>query len=141
MIGVNAPKTKIWVMDGINGRFGLNKGALPDNLTGFYAFFSVTKQVNLFIVSGGYQVYIGVGSFLDATPAFYVVGNVGVRIWGEILGGLIGASAYGQLAMVLGLPHPGFQGTIGLEACALWVFCGSVDVHCGFNHNDGFYLY
>jgi hypothetical protein len=141
MIGVNAPKTKIWVMDGINGRFGLNKGALPDNLTGFYAFFSVTQQVNLFIVSGGYQVYVGLGSFLDATPAFYIVGNVGVRIWGEILGGLIGASAYGQLAMVIGLPYPGFQGSIGLEACALWVFCGSVDVHCGFNHNDGFYLY
>jgi hypothetical protein len=141
MLGVNAPKTKVWVMDGINGRFGLNKGALPDNLTGFYAYFSVTEQINLFIVSGGYQVYIGLGSFVDSTPAFYVVGNVGVRIWGEILGGLIGASAYGQLAMVAGLPHPGFQGAIGLEACALWIFCGSVDVHCGFNHNDGFYLY
>jgi hypothetical protein len=140
-LGMNAPKSTAWVMDGINGRFGLNKAALPDNLTGFYAYFSVTQQVNLFIVSGGYQVYVGMGAFVDLTPGFYVVGSVGVRIWGEILGGLVGASAWGQLTIVAGLPYPAFEGEIGMSACVLWVFCGSVDVHAGFNHNDGFYLH
>jgi hypothetical protein len=69
----------------------------------------------------------------------YVVGNLGGRIHGEILGGLVSAAAWFNL-QVLG-PYPfGFQGTVGLEACVLWVACGSVDVTVGLNTTEGFYL-
>lgn len=143
-LGNNCPKDKIWVTDGINGRFSFNKGGLPTRLSGMYAFISVSSSVNLYVVSGGFEVYVGVGAFLGTSPpvgsGFGVIGNVGVRIWGEILGGLVSASAWGNLQFIIGIP-PAFEGSIGLEACVLWVFCGSVDIHCGYNHDDGFYLY
>jgi hypothetical protein len=143
-LGNNTPKDKIWVTDGINSRFSFNKGGLPARLTGLYAYISISQSVNLYIVSGGYEVYVGVGAFLGTSPpvgsGFGVMGNVGVRIWGEILGGLVSASAWGDLQFIAGIP-PAFEGSIGLEACVLWVFCGSVDVHCGYNHTQGFYLY
>ena len=142
-LGINAPKNKAWVMDGINGRFGLNKGGLPSNLTGFYAYLGISQGVDLFIVSGGYQVYVGVGAFapsISDVPSGGVIGNVGIYVWGKILGGLVSAAAWGNLQMIAAIP-PAFQGSLGLEACVLWVFCGSVSVHAGFNKDEGFYLY
>ncbi len=143
-LGVNCPKDKIWVTDGINSRFSFNKGGLPTRLTGMYAFIDVSSSINLYIVSGGFETYVGIGAFQGSNPpigyGFGLIGNVGVRIWGEILGGLVSASAYGDLQFIAGIP-PAFEGSIGLEACVLWVFCGSVDVHCGYNHSDGFYMY
>jgi len=139
----NCPKEKIWVTDGIDGRFAFNKGGLPARLSGMYCFISISQSVNLYIVSGGYEVYVGVGAFLGTSPpvgsGFGVMGNVGIMIWGEILGGLVSASAWGDLQFIAGIP-PAFEGTIGLEACVVWVFCGSVDVHCGYNQSQGFYL-
>ncbi|KXK56589.1 MAG: hypothetical protein UZ07_CHB004001363 [Chlorobi bacterium OLB7] len=150
--GHNVPKERVWVMDGINGRFGLNKGGLPARLTGFYAFLNVEASVSFyFLASGGFQLYVGVGAFVSDSPfiggtpvpglAFpYFVGNVGVRIWGEILGGLVSAAAWGNLQFTGALP-PAFEGTIGLEGCVLWVLCGSVDITCGYNRTDGFYMH
>jgi hypothetical protein len=142
-LGINAPKDKAWVMDGISGKYGLNKNLLPARLTGFYAYGSVKMSVNIaYIISGGYQVYTGLGAFVDLDPPeFVLVGNVGVKIWGSILGGLASASAWGNLQLAVGLPNPGFEGAIGLEACVLWVVCGSVEVHCGYNNTDSFYIY
>ncbi|MCB9215054.1 MAG: hypothetical protein H6616_04165 [Ignavibacteria bacterium] len=142
-LGINAPKSKAWVMDGINGRFGLNKGGLPTNLTGFYAYLGISQGVDLFIVSGGYQMYVGVGAFapsISDVPSGGVIGNFGIYVWGKILGGLVSAAAWGNLQMIAAIP-PAFEGSLGLEACVLWVFCGSVSVHAGFNKDDGFYLY
>lgn len=142
-LGINAPKNKAWVMDGINGRFGLNKGGLPDRLTGFYAYLGISQGIDLFIVSGGYQVYIGVGAFapsISDVPTGGIIGNFGIYIWGKILGGLVSAAAWGNLQMIGAIP-PAFEGAFGLEACVLWLFCGSVSVHAGFNKDDGFYLY
>jgi hypothetical protein len=34
----------------------------------------------------------------------------------------------------------GFEGTVGLEACVLWVICGSVDLSIGLNSAEGFYI-
>lgn len=141
-LGIEAPKDKVWIMDGIDGRFGLNKTALPSTLTGFYAYMSVTQAVTYYVLSGGYQVYVGMGAFISfGDPSFALVGNVGVRIWGEFLGGLLSASASGNLQLILGLPSPGFQGTFSVEACALWVACVSASVSCGYNNTDTFYLY
>ncbi|HQH72930.1 MAG TPA: hypothetical protein PK360_12705, partial [bacterium] len=69
----------------------------------------------------------------------YVVGNLGIHIWGDILGGLVSAGAWGDLQMMFPAPFS-FQGTVGLEACVLWVICGSVDVTVGLNSVDGFYI-
>jgi len=140
-LGINTPREKAWVMDGISGKYALNKNLLPANLTGFYTFTSVKMAVNIaYIISGGYQTYTGLGAFVDV-GSFALIGNVGVKIWGSILGGLVSASAWGNLQLAAGLPDPGFEGAIGLEACVLWVVCGSVDVHCGYNNTDSFYIY
>lgn len=144
-LGINAPKERAWVMDGISGRFGLNKAALPANLTGFYVYTGFSNSVSLYVVSGGYQVYVGTGAFVGTGApvtgfAFGVIGNVGVYVWGEILGGVVSASAWGNLQMIVGVP-PAFEGSLGLEACVLFVFCGSATVHGGFNADQGFYLY
>ena len=142
-LGINTPKDRAWIMDGIDGRFALNKGGLPSRLTGFYAYLGLKQGIDLFIVSGGYQVYVGVGAF---APSFGepvtggIVGNFGIYIWGKILGGLVSASAWGNLQLIAAIP-PAFEGSVGLEACVLWLLCGSVDVHVGFNKDDGFYMH
>jgi hypothetical protein len=151
-LGKNAPKSRAWVLIGRDPRYSLNMTAMPNNLTGIYGAFTIKQSINLYIISGGYEVHVGFGAFLltpdqgsalgGLTPAIglpYIVGNLGGRIHGEILGGLVSAGAYFNM-QVIG-PYPfGFQGTIGLEACALWVFCGSVDVTIGLNSANGFYI-
>ena len=161
--GINAPKDRAWVMRDVDGRFGLNMAMLPDRLTGFYAYLNVRSDLDLLLVSGGFRVYVGVGVFDAPIPGVTptrlastaspgpglpplppmnvsIIGNVGVYIYGKILGGLLSVGGYANLQILLGLP-PAFEGAVGLEACALWVLCGSVDVHCGLNAAQGFYFY
>jgi hypothetical protein len=151
-IGKNAPKERAWVLLASNPKYRLNLTPMPARLTGIYGSLYVSQSVSLFIVSGGYELYLGLGAFVLEPAAAaalgalspgiglpYVVGNLGGRIHGEILGGLVSAAAWFNL-QVLG-PYPfGFQGTVGLEACVLWVACGSVDVTVGLNTTEGFYI-
>ncbi len=151
-IGMNAPKSRAWVLMTGDPRYALNMEALPNRLTGIYGSIQVSQSVSLFIISGGYEIYVGLGAFtlqpesatlLGAMFAGagipYVVGNVGGRIHGEILGGLVSAAAWFNL-QIIG-PYPfSFQGTVGLEACVLWVICGSVDITIGLNTTRGFYI-
>jgi hypothetical protein len=151
-IAKNAPKSRAWVLVGTDPRFSLNTAALPDRLTGIYGSLHVEQSVNIAIISGGYEITIGLGAFqlepagaaalgaLAPVPGLpYVVGNLGGRVHGEILGGVVSAGAWFNL-QVIG-PYPfGFQGTVGLEACVLWVACGSVDVTVGLNTTEGFYI-
>jgi hypothetical protein len=103
---------------------------------------SVTNAVTYYVLSGVYQIYFVMGAFISiGDPSFALVGNVGVRIWGEFLGGLLSASASGNLQLIAGLPSPGFHGTFSVEACALWVACVSASVSCGYNNSDSFYIY
>lgn len=151
-LGRNAPKSEAWVILGADPRYQLNMAAMPDRLTGVYAFVQYKKGVNLFIVSGEYEVFVGLGAFtldiaqaaglhaipyLPGTP--YVLGNLGGRIHGEILGGLVSAGAWFNLQLLAPYPFH-FQGTVGLEGCALWVACASVDVTIGLNTEEGFYI-
>lgn len=148
-IGENAPKSRAWVLMGGDPRYALNMAPLPANLTGIYGSLHISQSINLFIVSGGYEVFVGLGAFVLPAPIPgamhaglglpYVVGNLGGRIHGEILGGLVSAAAYFNLQMIG--PYPfSFQGTVGLEACVLWVVCGSVDLTVGLNSAEGFYI-
>jgi len=139
-LGVNAPKSRAWVLLGCNPRYKLNMVPMPPNLTGVYGFVNVHEGVNWYIISGGYDLYLGFGAFFD--PAPMVIGNLGGRIYGDILGGLVSAAAYFNLQFLLDSDFNRycFQGTVGLEACVLWVICGSVDLTMGLNQVEGFYI-
>ncbi len=145
-VGINTNKDDVWIMDGISGRYGLNKHALPQNISGFYAYTSWSRSGNaLYVIAqGGYQTYAGLGAFLgfggDIGGGFGVIGNVGLHVWGEILGGIVSVDAWGNLQIIVGVP-PAFEGAIGYDVCALWVACVSGTIHAGFNANQGFYLY
>jgi hypothetical protein len=154
-IGINAPKNEAWVLANATGRFALNMAPLPARLTGAYGYVKASDSVNAFIFSGGIEAYVGLGGFV-LTPAQvanlgaqssglpvgglpFVIGHVGVHIWGEILGGLVSAGGWVDM-QVMG-PYPfSCQGTLGLEGCVLWVFCGSVDVTVGLNSSEGLFV-
>lgn len=69
----------------------------------------------------------------------FVVGNVSMHIWGEILGGLVSAGGTADLNVIA--PYPfSFEGTLGLEGCAVWVACGNVDVSIGLNSSEGLFV-
>jgi len=152
-IGINAPKSEAWVLAGAGGRFKLNMTPLPARLTGMYGYVKASSSINLFVFAGGLEAYAGLGAFVltpaqvtdlnavgSGLPALpFVIGHTGIHIWGEILGGLVSAGGTVDL-QVIG-PYPfSFEGTLGLEGCVLWVFCGSVDVSVGLNSSEGFYV-
>lgn len=143
--GINSNKDHVWVMDGISGRFGLNKAALPQFITGAYAYVSWSDAVNAYyVLSGGYQAFAALGAFAgyggDIGGGFGVIGNVGLYLWGKILGGVVSADAWGNLQLIVGVP-PAFQGEVGMHVCVFLVFCGSETVRGGFNASQGFYIY
>jgi hypothetical protein len=153
-VGLNAPKAEAWVLTAGGDRYHLNTAALPDRMTGLFGYVKLSAALNLYIVSGGYEQYVGLGGF-ELTPQQaidlhaqstanvvglpYVVGDVDAHVWGDILGGLVSADGWADLQVIL--PYPfSFQGTLGLEGCALWVACKTVDVTVGLNSSQGFYL-
>ncbi len=148
-IGMNAPKTNAWVLHDMDSRFALEMRPLPDRLTGFYGYAKIKDSINLYIISGGIEMYAGLGAFINTgstaslesgLPGLpYVIGNLGLHIWGEILGGLVSAGAWADLQIIAPLPFS-FQGNVGLEGCVLWFICGSVDLVCGLNSSEGFYV-
>jgi len=143
-VGIRAPKENAWVLDDMDGHFGVNKGGLPGKLTGFYAYLSTSASLNLAVISGGYKVYAGMGAFADFTGktmvnGLGVLGNVGIHVWGEMLAGFASVEAWGNLQLLGGMP-PAFSGSLGMEACVLWSICKNIEVGCGYNIIDGLYL-
>ena len=151
-IGHNAPKSEAWVLQGTSPQYALNTAAMPDKISGIYGYIHVQQGINLYVISGQYEVFLGLGAFLltpqgaGAMGALtsgvglpYIVGNLGGSVNGEILGGLVSAGADFDL-QIIG-PYPfSFQGSVGLHACVLWIFCGSVSVTVGLNSAQGFYI-
>ena len=136
-VGNDTPRETIWILDGIDGRFGINRNLLPLKVTGIYVYAGLSKSLSTFLVSGGFQTFTSLGTHLiGGLPEVW--GNLGVRVWGKILGGVLSAEAGAQLVLLLGIP-PGFQGSVWLEACALFV-CTGTTINLGFNKNDGFYI-
>ncbi len=153
-IGINAPLSEAWVLSAAGPHFKLNTAALPARLTGLYGYVKASESINLYVLSGGYEEFVGLGGFVltpqqavnlnaQATANVvglpYIIGNVGAHAWGSILGGLVSADGWADLQVILPYPFQ-FQGDIDLSACVLWVACGDVDVTIGLNSSQGFYL-
>jgi hypothetical protein len=154
-IGYRAPLNKLWVIQegsSLNRRFGIDPANLGDPVSGFYLFGDFEASIDFGIVAGGIEIYVGVGAFLTGVYTggggvtspedsdFTIVAVVGVYIYGEILWGLVSASAWGELEMYFGDPM-GFQGTFGLRGCILWgAICGEIEVVAGMNSEDGVYI-
>jgi hypothetical protein len=151
---INAPKSEAWVLANAGDRFKLNTTPLPDRLTGVYGFAKMSDSINLYVFSGGVEGFAGLGGFVLTAQQVadlgaqasglgpglpFVIGNVGMHIWGEILGGLVSADGTADINIIA--PYPfSFQGTLGLEGCVVWVVCGSTDVTIGLNSSDGLFV-
>jgi hypothetical protein len=148
-IGNNVPKSAVWVMTDTSNKFAVNMASFPERITGVYGFGYADFGFDVGLFAGGIEIFAGVGVFLNMTgeglsevvglPLPYVLANVGVGLHGEILWGLVSASAWVNLQMMLGDPFY-FQGSAGLEGCVLWVICASVDVTVRLD-GDGFDIY
>jgi hypothetical protein len=149
-IGHDVPKGLAWVLDPGSRYFGVSDAILPATLTGLFGYGQVSWELSLYVVSGGMELYAGMGAFSLGPPGLsgvwsaiaglpYVIGSCGIHVHGEILGGLVSASAWADLSLRGPIPVY-FEGQVGLEGCVLWVFCGSVDCTAGLNA-DGPYLY
>jgi hypothetical protein len=153
-IGINAPLSEAWVLSAAGPHFTLNTAALPARLTGLYGYVKASESINLYVLSGGLEEFVGLGGFVltpqqatnlgaqstaNVVGLPYVVGNVGAHAWGDILGGLVSADGWADLQVIM--PYPfSYQGDIDLSACVLWVACGDVDVTVGLNSTQGLYL-
>ncbi len=150
-IGNNVPKALAWVLDPTDTHFGMSRSILPATLTGVYGYGQASIGVNYYVVGGGVDIFAGAGAFsapiaaggplapFAGSPLLpYVVGACGIYVHGEILGGLVSASAWANLGLRGPVPTY-FEGTFGLRGCVAWVLCASVDVTAGIN-TSGFYL-
>lgn len=149
-VGNQVPKQLAWVLEPTNPHFGVSQAILPSTLTGVFGYGQLSRDVSLYVVSGGVDLYAGMGAFSlvppGMSPAFgglvglpYVIGACGIYAHGEILGGLVSASAWGDLSLRGPLPVY-FEGRFGLEGCVAWVVCASVEVTAGIN-DSGLYLH
>lgn len=151
-VGHNTPKSHAWVLQPDSQHFGISHAILPDRLTGVFGYGRTSLSLNLYVIGGGVEIYAGVGAFSEMPASVssawpdgalvgglpYVVGSCGVHVHGEILGGLVSASAWADLDLRGPVPMY-FEGTVGLEGCVLWVLCASVDLTVGLN-SGGFYV-
>jgi hypothetical protein len=136
-VGINAPREKAWVLQAGGERFGISNAVLLPVLSGLYGYGQISFSVNWYVFGGGVELYAGLGLFAGVQGGG-LFGRCGIHVHGEILGGLVSASAWANLALMVGIPLY-FEGSFGLEGCALWVACASVEVTAGLG-SDGFYL-
>lgn len=150
-IGNNVPKALAWVLDPTDTHFGMSRSILPATLTGVYGYGQASIGFNAYVLGGGVDIFAGAGAFsvpiaaggplapFAGNPLLpYVVGACGIYVHGEILGGLVSASAWANLSLRGPVPTY-FEGTFGLRGCVVWVLCASVSVTAGVN-STGFYL-
>lgn len=149
-VGHQVPKNLAWVLRPTNPHFGVSDAILPATLTGLFGYGQLSFGVNYYVLGGGVSLYAGMGAFSEAPPGLtgawssivglpYVLGSCGIYVHGEILGGLVSASAWANLSLRGPIPTY-FEGTFGLQGCVAWVLCASVDITGGIN-SSGFYLY
>lgn len=130
-IGRETPKNLAWVLDPTDAHFGTPKDILPEKISGIYVYGQESAGFNLYVLSGGVDTYVGFGAFIDPTKGSTIAGTCGVYIHGEILGGLVSASAWANLS--LNTDHLYFQGTVGLKGCVAWFLCKSTHITATYN--------
>jgi len=150
-IGNNVPNALAWVLEPTDPHFGMSRAILPATLTGVFGYGQASIGFNAFVLGGGVEIYAGAGAFsaplsaggplapFTGNPLLpYVVGVCGISVHGEILGGLVSASAWANLSLRGPIPTY-FEGTFGLRGCVAWVLCASVSITAGIS-STGFYL-
>lgn len=151
-IGHNVPKEKAWVLETGSEHFGVSSDILPNSLTGLYGYGQISFSVQWYIFGGGVELYAGMGAFSEMPSGLstlwsdltgiglpYVIGSCGIHVYGEILGGVVSASAWADLDLRGPAPIY-YEGTFGLEGCVLWVICAEVEVTAGLSPSRGFYM-
>lgn len=139
-IGNDVPNALAWALDTTDPKFAMSRAIMPPTITGIYGYGRASFAVNYYVVGGGIDIFVGVGAFSAAVsaggplsalggtlPLPFIVGACGINVHGEILGGLVSASAWANLSLRGPLP-PYFEGTFGMKGCVAWVLCASVDV-------------
>ncbi len=139
-LGNNVPNNLAWALDTTDPKFKMSRALLPATITGIYGYGRASFGVNYYVVGGGVDIFVGAGAFSAPLAAGgplapfagnsalpFVVGACGINVYGEILGGLVSASAWANLSMRGPIPLY-FEGTFGLRGCVAWVLCASVDV-------------
>jgi hypothetical protein len=150
-IGNNVPRELAWVLDTTDTHFRMSRNILPATLTGVYGYGQASMGFSLYVLGGGVDIFVGAGAFsapvaqggplapFAGNPLLpYVVGACGIYVHGEILGGLVSASAWADLSLRGPVPTY-FEGTFGLRGCVAWVLCASTSLTAGVN-DSGFYL-
>jgi hypothetical protein len=140
-LGHNADRDRAWVLYAGSDGFGVPEDFLQEHITGIYGYGKLASSIELYVFGGGYELFIGMGALFPTTDATIssLLGSGGLYVHGEILGGLVSASAWATLNLRLPAPFY-FEGEFGLEGCVLWVICASIDVTAGFD-SGGFYIY
>jgi hypothetical protein len=164
-IGLDTPRNEAWILyEGEKEMKGVDVENLPEDLTGVYIYGAVSYSQSCGIFSGGFDLYAGIGAFLpddmsilnfatalDLNDAFtkglidfepplpYLIGNVGGRLYGEILWGAVSAEGTCDLQIGIGNPYF-FEGSVGLKGCIAWIFCVSVDLMVGMSTEKGVYF-
>jgi len=144
-IGNNVPRSEVWVLTDGSNHYAVDISQFPEYITGVYGFGQVSVSLDFGIFGGGIEIYAGLGAFVNvgavdfgsnmpALPLPYILANFGVKLHGEILWGLVSASAWCNLQIMVGNPFY-FQGTCGLEGCVAWVICASADVTITLDEN------
>ena len=143
--GIGVPKDEAWILSDADPEFKIQAN-LPDYLTGLYGYVEVSGSKSWSVLaSAGFRLHAGLGAFVGESNNNaiqnlpFAMGNLGVEVWGKILGGLISARGWADLQILLP-SFLGFHGMIGLEGCAGWLLCDQVDLEAGLNPIDGFYL-
>jgi len=95
--------------------------------------------VEIYIGYGAFESFGSGANFCGSIPSVYMVGMLGVYVYGEVLLGLASVSVKAALQLVGPCPG-GFEGELELRACGLWVFCASVDLKVGASSERGFYI-
>jgi hypothetical protein len=137
-VGENCPRDKAHVLTSTgNEHFGISPKLLTDRITGIYGYGLISLSLNWGVFSGGCDLFAGMGALLSKENVPDLCGSCGLYLHGEILWGLVSASAWGNLDF-LSTP-PRFEGKVGLEGCILWVLCASIELTVGLN-DHGFYV-
>jgi hypothetical protein len=142
-IGQNCPSEKAIILHSTGNEHLHVHGEIlkGEEITGIYGYGILTISEDFGIFSGGIDGYMGLGYVLTKGGLAYISVD-GIYIHGEILWGLVSASAWGVMDTIVYAGELGFaygtSGDVGLRGCIAWVLCASIELGVSFDTNSGF---